>query len=187
MVAQPVIGVECRTLGCRAFGARRRIGLRPVALGFVERPNLVCISCGAMPEIVSGWPLGLAPESTQGEQEEGAEMAKITVHGGPSNAAADPPDAAAASNSTTSTSTPSPAPEPSSAGAHSPADDTPPDDTTPPADAAPAWDPAGYTVPVVLEHLAAAAGRGDQAEVDRVLAAERAGKQRTGVLTFTTG
>lgn len=88
-------------------------------------------------------------------------MPKITVHGGPSNAA-----------------------EPQTAG---PAE-TPPPPADPvaghvaPSDSRSLFDPGAHTVAEVQEYLQAASEQGDTGEVGRVLEAERAGKARKSLL-----
>jgi hypothetical protein len=71
----PTITVTCATTGCLAEGVARRVMLRPAAVGLVEVPRLLCVACGTEPKVLRPWP------------QEGEDMAKITVHGGPSNAA----------------------------------------------------------------------------------------------------
>ncbi|HEY1380911.1 MAG TPA: hypothetical protein VGF55_29190 [Gemmataceae bacterium] len=84
--ALPSITVRCGNPYCGAFGRQARVLLRQVTPGFVEAPRmLLCRSCGYEAETVSGWPPPVVEES----------MAKITVHGGATNAAADREDAAA--------------------------------------------------------------------------------------------
>jgi hypothetical protein len=71
----PAVEVACTGPNCPAAGAGpRRVHLRPAAPGFVEMPVLLCTLCGRQARVVRPWPM-----------EE--DMPKITVHGGPSNAA----------------------------------------------------------------------------------------------------
>jgi hypothetical protein len=75
------VSVSCTTDGCRAVGQSKRVPLRRVAMGVVELPTYVCEPCGH--PLAVRWP---------GELRKETDMPKITVHGGASNAAADPPD-----------------------------------------------------------------------------------------------
>lgn len=90
----PSIVVQCGNTGCAAFGRQARIVLRQAAPGFLEvPPTVLCRTCGYEAETVHGWPYDPTPE--------GNDMAKITVHGGPTNAALDAEqDAGAAENAT---------------------------------------------------------------------------------------
>jgi hypothetical protein len=89
MTALPSITVQCPAVGrCLAAGRQQRVVLRQVVPGFLDVPQLQCMTCGRVPEIVHGWPHGSTPEE--------GDMAKVTVHGGPSNAAADDEQSAAA-------------------------------------------------------------------------------------------
>lgn len=86
----PSIVVQCGNSYCGAYGRQARIVLRQVAPGFLEAPPaLLCRACGYVPETVHGWPYDPTPTPQEGD------MAKITVHGGPSNAAADTENPAA--------------------------------------------------------------------------------------------
>lgn len=74
----PFLDVACPTQGCRAEGVLRRVHLRLVALGVVEMPHLLlCAVCGAAMPALRSW---IDEEET---------MPKNTVHGGPTNAAAE--------------------------------------------------------------------------------------------------
>ncbi|MFC8515484.1 SAP domain-containing protein [Streptomyces sp. NPDC057257] len=64
----PSVTVACATDGCRFAGRERRVHLRTAAPGVLEMPPLICAGCGSHV---------LTSENT---------MAKITVHGGASNA-----------------------------------------------------------------------------------------------------
>lgn len=79
-LAVPAVQVACRTDGCRARDRVRRVRLAAVDQHFVQAPGLLCAACGAAPEIVTPWPL-----------EKGDPVPKITKHGGPTNARANPP------------------------------------------------------------------------------------------------
>jgi hypothetical protein len=72
----PVRVVQCRNSACPAVGITRRVPLRHAGPGVFEQPGLVCARCRAP----------MADVETSEEES----MAKITVHGGPSNA--DDPD-----------------------------------------------------------------------------------------------
>lgn len=72
--------VACCTGGCPAAGVRHRIPVRLVALDVLDVPNLRCARCGAAPREI---------HDVDAVEEE--VMAKITVHGGPSDAVNDPP------------------------------------------------------------------------------------------------
>jgi hypothetical protein len=76
-----VITVACTVDGCAAAGRPARVYLQLVALGVVEWPVLRCMYCGG--------------HMAQVGIEEDA-MAKITAHGGPSNAHTDEPAPVAA-------------------------------------------------------------------------------------------
>jgi hypothetical protein len=73
------LDVACPTGGCVQVGQVRRVALRQVALGVVDMPTPVCRHCGAHMCRV------------QDRVHEGDDMAKITRHGGPSNAVVNPP------------------------------------------------------------------------------------------------
>lgn len=78
----PMVVVACRNEACPVVGVSHRVMLRAAAPGVLEQPGYVCGRC-------------LHPMSQQvdTEQEQEAEdVAKVTVHGGPSNA--DDPDQA---------------------------------------------------------------------------------------------
>ncbi|MEU4804317.1 SAP domain-containing protein [Actinosynnema sp. NPDC023587] len=66
----------CTSDGCRMAGQKRRVLLRRAAVGVVELPTYLCEVCGS--RLALWWP---------GELREDPKMAKVTVHGGPSNAA----------------------------------------------------------------------------------------------------
>jgi hypothetical protein len=176
MTALPMIAVACATQGCGACGVVRRVRLKPAALGLVEAPRLLCTGCGLEPQTVQGWPAMSTDEATE-EATEGTDMPKITVHGGPSNAA----------ESVTAAETPpaEPAVEPAVA-APAPLDQNS-GETGDQADdqagsEAPPFDPAAHTVVQVNEYIAAAVARGDDTEAARVIEAERVGKARRGIL-----
>jgi hypothetical protein len=76
----PSVHVCCPTNGCRAYGVVRRVGLPLVAPGVLAQPACRCSVCGAVMDIVGGWQPPAAVEDT---------LAKITRHGGATNAAAD--------------------------------------------------------------------------------------------------
>lgn len=75
--ALPQMRVACGTHGCRAAGKVTVVLLASVAPNLVAVPALVCTLCGRQVQIVEGW--------------KDNDMPKITRHGGPSNALADPP------------------------------------------------------------------------------------------------
>ena len=101
----PSIVVECRTPACPAAGRQARIILRQLTPGFFEaHPALLCRTCGYAAAVVHGWPYDPTPEE--------GDMAKITVHGGPSNAALDAEQAAGVAENVTA---PPPAPPPAPA------------------------------------------------------------------------
>lgn len=70
------ITVACDRRICPNLGVDRRVTLRQVALGVVDVPRLACAGCGC--ELAMSWP---PPEEKN--------VPKNTVHGGPTNAAAD--------------------------------------------------------------------------------------------------
>lgn len=76
----PVVVVACENQHCPAVGIPRRVVLRQTTPGVLERPVLVCARC--LHE--------MAVTNTATSDEEGVNVAKTTVHGGPSNA--DDPD-----------------------------------------------------------------------------------------------
>lgn len=80
--AFPQMRVACRTDGCRAAGKVTVVRLASVAPNIVAMPALACTLCGRQVETVTAW--------------KDNDMPKITRHGGPSNALADPPAPAAA-------------------------------------------------------------------------------------------
>lgn len=67
------VTVRCPGQECPAYGVRRVVSLRLAAPGVVERPPLLCASCG----------LHMA-EIADEEQEKEEDMPKTTVHNGPS-------------------------------------------------------------------------------------------------------
>jgi hypothetical protein len=81
--AQPLAEMVCGNGGCPAHGVVRRVMLRTPAPGLVEMPGaLLCTGCGFQVAMVRMWePHGSGAEDS---------MAKITAHGGPTNAAAGP-------------------------------------------------------------------------------------------------
>ena len=78
----PSVTVACGNEACRYVGRERRVHLRTAAPGVVEVPRLACAGCGLDMPTVTPW-----PPVTESEDEA---MPKITVHGGASNAAAEP-------------------------------------------------------------------------------------------------
>lgn len=118
----PTVTVACGNDVCRYAGKERRVYLRTAALGVLELPPLVCAGCGLHMPTVTPW-----PPLTDSEDEQ---MAKITVHGGASNAAEDVPDAeggedvSAGNSSETSSEKPENSPEPSETPSPSPAPTT---------------------------------------------------------------
>jgi hypothetical protein len=107
MVLPLHLDVVCPTDACPVGGSPRRVYLHLVALDVVQMPDLRCRRCAAQmvrkDEVVALqrcagcttlYAAGLTgcPHcgSTDGH-EEGADMAKITVHGGPTNARAEQP------------------------------------------------------------------------------------------------
>jgi hypothetical protein len=116
----PSVTVACGNDVCRYAGRERRVYLRAAAPGVLELPRLVCAGCGYDMPTVAPW-----PPVTDSEDEA---MAKITVHGGPSNAAADEPeegeDVSAGTSSSTSSEKEPTSPEPSETPAPSPAPTT---------------------------------------------------------------
>lgn len=76
-----VAAVECRTENCEAHGRRQSVPLTEVAPGVLGLPSLWCAHCGREPSVE-------AP--THAEEEN--DMPKNSVHGGPTNANADPSD-----------------------------------------------------------------------------------------------
>lgn len=112
----PSVTVACGNNVCLYEGRERRVYLRTAAPGVLELPRLVCAGCGLDIPTVTPWPLV-----------EEDSMAKIRVHGGVSDANAEPEpeageDVSAGTSSSTSseketssleqseTSDPSPAP-----------------------------------------------------------------------------
>jgi hypothetical protein len=74
----PSVTVACANDVCRYAGRQRRVHLRTAAPGVLEMPPLVCAGCGLQVPTVAPWPPINEPEDNG--------MAKITVHGGPSDA-----------------------------------------------------------------------------------------------------
>jgi hypothetical protein len=102
----PSVTVACANDVCRYAGRQRRVHLRTAAPGVLEMPPLVCAGCGLLVPTVAPWPPINEPEETG--------MAKVTVHGGPSNAAADDEggeDVSVGSSSETSSEKPESSPE----------------------------------------------------------------------------
>lgn len=116
----PSVTVACGNSGCRYEGRERRVYLRTVAPGVLELPRLVCAGCWLDMPTVTPW-----PPLTETENEP---MAKITVHGGPTNAAADEleegEDVSAGTSSSTSSEKDSSSPEQSEKPDRSPAPTT---------------------------------------------------------------
>lgn len=111
-VALPFLTVACPGRDCTAYGVQRRVLLRTVAQGVVERPPLHCAACGRQVETVTE------------EKQEDTDMPKITVHGGASNAAAEPEEGEQPSpgqSSQTSSATPDNSPETNKSEDRSPA------------------------------------------------------------------
>jgi hypothetical protein len=74
----PFLDVTCPLLGCRAEGNVRRVYLRAAAPGVVEMPHrLLCTCCGAAMKALASW------------IDKETDVPKVTVHGGPTNAAAE--------------------------------------------------------------------------------------------------
>lgn len=124
------VDVTCPAGRCSAYGVVRRVQLRQVALGVVDMPTLLCAACQSGMErgeepAVSLWvcddcttryAVGLAacPHCGSGDYRPAHEvdrdgpaderteddMPKITVHGGPTNAAATAEEAAPADEAT---------------------------------------------------------------------------------------
>jgi hypothetical protein len=65
-----IVRVICDTAGCRARGVARDVQLPPAGVDVVFRPAILCAVCERLVREIP--------------------MPKITVHGGPSNAAAEP-------------------------------------------------------------------------------------------------
>ncbi|MFF7947018.1 hypothetical protein [Streptomyces griseorubiginosus] len=78
----PSVTVACGNAACRYEGRERRVHLRTAAPGVVEVPRLACAGCGLDMPTVTPWPPVTDSEDT--------EVPKITVHGGASNADAEP-------------------------------------------------------------------------------------------------
>jgi hypothetical protein len=76
----PSVTVACANDVCRYAGRQRRVHLRTAAPGVLEMPPLICAGCGLQVPTVAPWPPINEPEDE--------DMAKITVHGGPSDALA---------------------------------------------------------------------------------------------------
>lgn len=82
VLSLPTVVVECSLADCPDVDKRREVRLKSAGVGVVEAPPLLCARCGSAMWTVKPWsPLE-------------AEMAKITRHGGPTNARADEPGAA---------------------------------------------------------------------------------------------
>lgn len=78
----PSVTVACGNEACRYAGRERRVHLRTAAPGVVEVPRLACAGCGFDMPTVTPW-----PPVTESEEDM---TPKITVHGGASNAGAEP-------------------------------------------------------------------------------------------------
>ncbi|MEU0207351.1 hypothetical protein [Streptomyces canus] len=78
----PSVTVACGNAVCRYEGRERRVHLRTAAPGVVEVPRLACAGCGWDMPTVTPWPPVTDSEDT--------EVPKITVHGGASDANAEP-------------------------------------------------------------------------------------------------
>lgn len=87
----PFLVVACTVDGstCPAYGVARRVHLRAVVPGVIEWPSLICAHCGAALLVLRSW-LDNPTENESDDEESG--MPRITVHGGPSNAADLPPE-----------------------------------------------------------------------------------------------
>lgn len=83
----PFVVVACTVepSACRGYGIARRVHLRGVGPGVVEWPSLICAHCGSALEVLRSW----LDKPTENESDEESGMPRITVHGGPSNAAVD--------------------------------------------------------------------------------------------------
>jgi hypothetical protein len=117
----PSVTVACGNEVCRYEGRERRVHLRTAAPGVLEMPRLVCACCGFDMPTVAPWP----PIN----ESEDDSMPKITVHGGPSIADAEPEpeageDVSAGSSSSTSSETEPTSPEPSETPSPKPAQRT---------------------------------------------------------------
>lgn len=77
----PIVHVICETFGCPHLGMARQVRLQPAAPGVLAAPVLLCGGCGAHMLTVRSWPPDLEENP----------MAKITRHGGASDARAEPP------------------------------------------------------------------------------------------------
>lgn len=119
----PSVTVKCSgNPECPRSGQQRTVWLRQAAIGVVELPTLLCQGCGGVLTFAGGWPLPIEEE----------DMAKNTVHGGPSNAAAEAePEqvegsepSSAGSSSQTSTEPQQPSPKTNEPEAPSPAPKT---------------------------------------------------------------
>jgi hypothetical protein len=114
----PTVTVACGNGGCRYEGRERRVYLRTAAPGVLELPRLACAGCGfEMPTVVPWPPVEEDP------------MAKIRVHGGVSDANAEPEqeageDVSAGTSSSTSSEKEPTSPEPSETPDPSPAPTT---------------------------------------------------------------
>ncbi len=76
----PMVMVACRNGACPVVGVSHRVMLRAAAPGVLEQPGYVCGRC-----------LHQMSQQVDTEQEQEAEdVAKVTVHGGPSNANEEP-------------------------------------------------------------------------------------------------
>lgn len=75
VLSLPAVVVECTLADCPEAGRRREVRLKPAGVGVVEAPPLMCARCGSAMWTVKPWSPPLE-----------AEMAKITRHGGPTNA-----------------------------------------------------------------------------------------------------
>lgn len=81
----PYVELECDTDGCRWAGRRARVPVHYPAPGLVAvPPHVLCTGCGREPRVRRGWPI------VSDMEREAEQMAKVTVHGGPSND--NPPD-----------------------------------------------------------------------------------------------
>ncbi|MFI2632626.1 hypothetical protein ACH5A2_19840 [Streptomyces collinus] len=115
------MSVACGNEVCRYEGRERRVHLRTAAPGVLEMPRLVCAGCGFDMPTVAPWP----PINDS----EDDSMPKITRHGGPSIADAEPEpeageDVSAGSSSSESSEREPSSPEPSETPSPSPAPTT---------------------------------------------------------------
>lgn len=83
VLSLPTVVVECNWADCPDADKRREVRLKSAGVGVLLAPPLLCARCGSAMWTVKPWSPPLE-----------AEMAKITRHGGPTNARAEKPEAA---------------------------------------------------------------------------------------------